>query len=77
VADYVDGLDKPVNQITISHAHPGHWFKLETISERFPNVSVFVFDEVREYIQETGQAELDAQRHVFSDDVATSVVMLT
>jgi glyoxylase-like metal-dependent hydrolase (beta-lactamase superfamily II) len=75
VADYVDGLNKPVNRIIISHAHPDHWFGLETISERFPSIPTFAFDEVREYIRENGQVELDAQQDVFGDDIATSVVV--
>ncbi len=77
VADYVQGLGKPIERIVLSHMHPDHFSGLTVLHERFPNASIYAFAEVTEYVKAHGQAILDARNEAFGGKVARTVTVPT
>lgn len=77
VADYIDGLKKPLDRIIISHIHPDHWSGLEVISKRFPQVPIFALQSVKTYIEVNGGKIMTARQGAFGDAVASHAVTPT
>lgn len=59
LADYIDGLGKPLDRIVISHVHADHWSGLYVLAQRFPGVPIYALPSVRGFIRELGQTILD------------------
>ncbi len=70
VADYVQGLGKPIERIVLSHMHPDHFSGLTVLHERFPNAPIYAFPEVTAYVKAYGQEILDARNQAFGGTVA-------
>ncbi len=77
VADYVQGLGKPVERIVLSHTHPDHFSGLTVLHERFPNAPIYAFPEVTAYVKANGQAILDARNKAFGGTVAKTPTVPT
>lgn len=72
LADYIEGLGKPVNRIIISHIHPDHWSGLDVLHKRFADAPIYALPEVTAYIRENGQKILDARNEAFGPVLAKS-----
>lgn len=77
VADYIDGLKKPLDRVIISDIHPDHWSGLDVVSKRFANVPVFALQSVKTYIAENGGKIITARQGAFGDAVASRAVTPT
>jgi len=77
VADYVQGLGKPIERIVLSHMHPDHYSGLTVLHARFPSAPIYAFPEVTEYVKAKGQATLDARNKAFGGAVAKTVTVPT
>ncbi len=77
VADYVQGLGKPIERIVLSHMHPDHFSGLTVLHERFPSAPIYAFPEVTEYVKAHGQAILDARNKTFGGTVAKTPTVPT
>ncbi len=77
VADYVQGLGKPVERIVLSHAHPDHFSGFTVLHERFPDAPIYAFPEVTETVKANGQAILDARNKAFGGTVAKTPTVPT
>jgi len=77
VADYVQGLGKPIERIVLSHMHPDHFSGLTVLHERFPTAPIHAFPEVTAYVKANGQAILDARNKAFGGTVARTPTVPT
>jgi glyoxylase-like metal-dependent hydrolase (beta-lactamase superfamily II) len=75
VADYAEGLGKPVERIIVSHGHPDHWSGLEVLTRRFPKTPVYALPEVRDHIAQDGQTTLDTAHRIYGDHIASAPVV--
>ena len=66
VADYIEGLKKPVERIVISHIHPDHWSGLDVLGKRFPSAPIYALQNVKDYIAENGLKMMTADGQVQS-----------
>lgn len=60
----LDGMDKPVERVLISHAHPDHFYGL---SVAFQGVPAYALANTREIIATTGAGMLEGQRQQMGD----------
>ena len=70
---YADSLDKPVERLIITHAHPDHFLG----SEAFNDIDIYALAEVSEAIATIGQAEVDEKQAEFGDAIADTFVVPT
>src|ERR1700736_2181635 len=77
VASYVQTLGKPVDRITLSHAHTDHWGGLQILTERFPDAHVVALDGIADQVRAGGPARLDGLRRTYGDKAATKVTVPT
>jgi glyoxylase-like metal-dependent hydrolase (beta-lactamase superfamily II) len=75
VADFIDGLHKPIDRFLLTHNHPDHYSGFQTLTERFPGVQLAALPAVRDYVARMGQEVLDLRRSLFGDEVASRVVV--
>lgn len=68
---YADSLDKPIDRLIITHAHPDHFLG----SEAFADVDVYALAEVAASIEANGQAEVDEKQAEFGPAIAGSFVV--
>ncbi len=68
---YADNLDKPIEHLIITHAHPDHFLG----GEAFNDVDIYALEEVAEAIAENGQAEVDEKQADFGEAIASTFVV--
>lgn len=73
VAAYAESLDKPLDRIVVSHAHPDHWAGLEVLTRRFPDVSVHALDRVAGAIRQNGPTMIAGLQRLLGPKVASTV----
>ncbi|MBM7636892.1 MBL fold metallo-hydrolase [Streptococcus saliviloxodontae] len=73
VKAFVEGLNKPIDKIIISHGHPDHWFGTAV----FEGESVYAIQEVLDEIQETGQAAIERNKPVLGDLIPDKALVPT
>ena len=62
---YIESLNKPVERVIISHAHPDHWFGLEFYQE-YP---IYSLKETRQVIEKAGDAMIKGNKAKMGDMV--------
>lgn len=70
---YIDGLEKPIDRVILSHDHPDHYGGL---GAAFTDVPVYALPEVRESIAISGQAVLDERRSQFGENLVTDTLVV-
>ena len=68
---YADSLDKPIERLIITHAHPDHFLG----SEAFADVDIYALAEVADSIEANGQAEVDEKQAEFGEAIAGTYVV--
>lgn len=68
---YADSLNKPIERLIITHEHPDHFLG----SEAFADVDVYALSEVSDFIETSGQAEVDEKQGQFGDAIASTFVV--
>jgi len=71
--EYCQSLGKPINRIIISHAHPDHWFGLES----FRDIPTYALPSTRSAIAETGTVVIADKKKIFADAITDSVTIPT
>ena len=77
VADYIEGLKKPVERIVISHIHPDHWSGLDVLGKRFPSAPIYALQNVKDYIAENGLKMMTIRQGVFGNKIAAKPTVPT
>lgn len=67
---YADKLDKPIDRLFITHAHPDHFLG----SEAFEDADVYALAEVADEIEANGDAEIAEKQADFGDAIASTFV---
>ncbi len=67
---YADDLDKPIDRVFITHAHPDHFLG----SEAFADLDVYALADVADEISANGEAEIAEKQADFGDAIASTFV---
>lgn len=73
VRRYIDGLQKPIDRVILSHAHPDHWFGLEFYS----GLPIYALKEVRDQLHRMGEKMIESKRAKLGDRVTDTMVAVT
>lgn len=71
VLTYIEHLNKPVDRIIITHAHPDHWFGLEY----FPGIPVYALEEVQTQIEQSGDFFISYNKGVYGELVTETKIV--
>lgn len=64
---------KTLTTIFITHAHPDHYFGIETLKKAFPKARVLAAPETVKEIEQTGKGKLDYWKPIYKGDLTDSI----
>jgi len=70
---YVDGLNKPVDRVIITHFHPDHWLG----SEFFKDVPIYAQKPTRDALEQYGDMFVKTKKELYGDLSASEKVVPT
>ncbi len=68
--DYIENLNKPLEKIILSHAHPDHWFGAEVFEE----IPVVTSKKIASDLSKMGQTYIDGLKPVLGEIIPDSVI---
>ena len=77
VVAMVKASGRELKTILITHAHPDHYFGLETVLNAFPNAKAVATPEVIQEIQQTGEGKLAYWKKLYGDELPNKVTLPT